>query len=538
MNARSTDPASAEFDYVIVGAGSAGCVLANRLTEDPTRAVLILEAGKSDGSPIVQIPFGGVAMLPRKLHNWGFETVPQPGLGGRRGYQPRGKVLGGSSSINAMVYIRGTRADYDRWEAMGNPGWGYRDVLPYFLRSEDNEVHDGPYHAKGGLLSVSKLRTGNPVTEAFVQAGTSCGHPRNPDFNGVTQEGVGHYQVTQREGLRCSAAKAFLDPARDRPNLTIATQAHASRILFDGLRAVGVEYLQDGQRRIARARREVLLAAGAFGSPQLMMLSGVGPAEHLRDLGIPVVLDAPGVGANLHDHPDFVFGYTSDSTELVGFELRWLPRALRELRRFRRDRSGMFTTNFAEAGGFLKTRETEEEPDVQLHFVVAIVSDHARKLQFSLGFSCHVCLLRPRSRGTVRLASTDPFAPPLIDPAFLQDEDDLQCLVRGYRMTRQIVEAPSLAPYRKRALWTDGIETDEAIRKVLRERTDTVYHPVGTCRMGTDPGAVVDPQLRAHGLQGLRVVDASIMPQLVSGNTNAPAIMIAERACDFIRGSD
>jgi choline dehydrogenase-like flavoprotein len=535
MNVSGTNGASAEFDYLIVGAGSAGCVLANRLSADPSVTVLLLEAGKSDRTPFVQVPVGSVAMLPRKFHNWAFETVPQPGLGGRRGYQPRGKVLGGSSSINAMIYIRGTRADYDRWAAMGNPGWAYDDVLPYFLRSEDNEVHGGPLHGKGGPLSVSKLRTGNPVTEAFVQAATSCGYPRNPDFNGETQEGVGHYQVNQRDGLRCSAAKAFLDPALDRPNLRVATQANATRIIFEGQRAVGIEYLQDGQRKVARARREVLLSAGAFGSPQLLMLSGVGPAAHLRELGIPVVLDSPDVGGNLHDHPDFVFGYTSDSTELIGFEVRWLPRAMRELRRFRRDRTGMFTTNFAEAGAFLKTANEEAEPDVQLHFVVAIVSDHARKLQFSLGFSCHVCLLRPRSRGTLRLASTDPLASPLIDPAFLSDPDDVARLVRGFRMTRGILEASELAPYRKRELWTAGIDSDEAIRKILRERTDTVYHPVGTCRMGTDPQAVVDPQLRVRGLQGLRVVDASIMPQLVSGNTNAPAIMIAERASDFIR---
>ncbi len=536
VNARSTDFGAGEFDHLIVGAGSSGCVLANRLSADPATSVLLLEAGKSDRTPFVQIPFAAVALLPRKFHNWGFETVPQPGLGGRRGYQPRGKVLGGSSSINAMIYMRGTRADYDRWAAMGNPGWGYDDVLPYFLRSEDNEVYGAPYHGKGGLLSVSQLRTGNPVAEAFVQAAISCGHSRNLDFNGETHEGVGHYQVNQREGLRCSAAKAFLDPALERPNLSVATQAHATRIVFEGGRAVGVEYLQDGHRKLARARREVILSAGTFGSPQLLMLSGVGPGAHLRELGIPVVLDAPGVGANLHDHPDFIFSYTSDSTELIGFEVRWIPRALRELRRFRRDRSGMLTTNFAEAGGFLKTSAEQAEPDIQLHFVVAIVSDHARKLYFSMGFSCHVCVLRPRSRGTLRLASPDPTAAPLIDPAFLADEDDVARLVRGFRLTRRILEAPALAPYRKREVHTRGIETDAAIRKLLRERTDTVYHPVGTCRMGSDRDAVVDGQLRVRGVQGLRVVDASIMPQLVSGNTGAPAMMIAERASEFILG--
>jgi len=526
------------FDYVIVGAGSAGCVLANRLTDGGAASALLLEAGRSDKTPFVQIPTGAVAIIPRAFHNWAYQTVPQPGLGGRRGYQPRGKVLGGSSSINAMIYTRGHPSDYDRWAALGNAGWGFDDVLPLFRRAEDNDSFADPLHGRGGPLSVSRLRTGNPVAEAFVQAAEQVGHRRIEDFNGAVQEGVGHYQVTQRDGLRCSAAKAYLDPAAGRPNLRIETGTHATRVLFEGRRAVGVEYLRGGARVQARARREVVLSAGAFGSPQLLMLSGVGPGDHLARLGIPVVHDAPGVGANLHDHPDFIFGWTSDSTDLIGFAPRGVLRLLtREVARFRRDRTGMLTSNFAESGGFLRSSPDEPIPDLQLHFVVAIVESHARKLNFSLGFSCHVCVLRPRSRGSLRLASADPLAAPLIDPAFLSDPDDVERLVRGYRLTRPILEAPALAPWRRRELWTPGVETDDQIRAILRDRVDTIYHPVGTCRMGVDATAVVDPALRVRGVEALRVADASVMPEIVGGNTNAPTIMIGEKAADLLRAA-
>ncbi|HWS75495.1 MAG TPA: GMC family oxidoreductase N-terminal domain-containing protein [Quisquiliibacterium sp.] len=525
-----------EFDFVVVGAGSAGCVLANRLTADGRTTLQLLEAGGSDRTPFVQVPVGAVATLPRKFHNWGYQTVPQPGLGGRRGYQPRGKVLGGSSSINAMIYARGHRTDYDRWAAAGNPGWAWSDVFPYFLRAEDNKAFGAPHHGQGGPLTVSALRTGNPVAEAFVRAGEQCGHRRNPDFNGEDQEGVGHFQVTQRDGLRCSASKAYLDPALGRPNLSVATGVHATRVLFEGRRAVGVEYVRGGQRSVVRARREVILSAGAFGSPQLLMLSGVGPGDELSRHGIAAVHALPGVGANLHDHPDFVFAWKSDSTELIGFAPRGVLRLVREFGRFRREQAGMLTSNFAEAGGFLRTSPEEPVPDVQLHFVVAIVEDHARKLNFALGFSCHVCLLRPRSRGSLRLAGSDPMQDPLIDPAFLADPDDVERLVRGFELTRKIVEAPALAPYRKQELWSAGVTRDDDIRALLRARVDTVYHPVGTCRMGPDADAVVDHELRVHGIDGLRVVDASVMPEVIGGNTNAPTIMIAEKASDLILG--
>ena len=525
-----------EFDYVIVGAGSAGCVLANRLSADPNCRVLLLEAGRSDQTPFIQIPTGAVAVIPRAFHNWAYETVPQPGLNGRRGYQPRGKVLGGSSSINAMIYARGHPADYDRWAALGNTGWGWQDVLPRFVRSEDNDSFAAPLHGQGGPLGVSRLRTGNPVAEAFVRAAQECGHRRVEDFNGDDPEGAGHFQVTQRDGLRCSAARAYLEPVRGRANLRVATETHATRILFEGRRACGLEFLEAGKRRSVRARREVILSAGAFGSPQLLMLSGVGPGAALAGRGIAVVQDLPGVGQNLQDHIDFTFGWTSDSTELIGFTPRGAARLAREALRFRRERAGMLTSNFAEAGAFLKSAPDEPIPDLQLHFVVAIVENHARTMHFRLGFSCHVCVLRPRSRGSVRLASADPLAAPEIDPGFLTDADDLERLVRGYRITQAILKAPALAPYRRAELWTTQAQSDAQIAALIRERADTIYHPVGTCRMGIDPQAVVDPSLRVRGLDGLRVADASVMPDLIGGNTNAPTIMIGERAADLILG--
>ena len=527
----------AAFDYVIVGGGSAGCVLAGRLSEDPAVAVCLIEAGGRGDGGLVTVPVGAVAMIPTKLNNWAFETVPQPGLGGRRGYQPRGRMLGGSSAINAMIYMRGHRSDYDRWAELGNTGWSFADVLPYFRLSEANERFDDEWHGRDGPLAVSDLRTGSPFHGRILEAARQIGLPVNDDFNGAEQEGVGIYQVTQKNGERWSAARAYLFPHMgNRPNLHVETKTRVARILVENGRAVGVETIRGGERRVLRARREVVLSAGALQSPHILMLSGIGPAEALKRHGIAPVLDLPGVGANLQDHPDFIFGYRSASLDTFGLSLRGGWRMLRETLRYRRERRGMVTSNFAEAGGFLKTQVHLDAPDIQLHFVVSLVDDHARRLHLGHGFSCHVCLLRPKSRGTLRLASPDPLAAPLIDPAFLADPQDVEDMVAGFRLTRRLLEAPALAAWARKDGVTADVRSDDDIRAILRRRVDTVYHPVGTCRMGVDAGAVVDPELKLRGIDALRVVDASVMPTLIGGNTNAPTIMIAEKAVDMMRG--
>ncbi|WP_126283811.1 GMC family oxidoreductase [Burkholderia stagnalis] len=526
------------FDYIVVGGGSGGCVVAGRLTERPDVTVCVLEAGNRGDGTLVNVPTGAVAMMPTRINNWAFETVPQAGLGGRRGYQPRGKALGGSSAINAMVYIRGHRSDYDHWASLGNDGWAYDDVLPYFRLSEHNERFDDAWHGRDGPLWVSDLRTGNPFHARYLEAARQAGLPLADDFNGAQQEGIGLYQVTQKHGERWSAARAYLLPhVGRRDNLTVETHAQVLRILFDGTRAIGVEVRQHGEVRTLHARREVVLAAGAFQTPQLLMLSGVGPATELARVGIRPLADLPGVGRNLQDHPDFIFGYRTRSVDTLGVSAGGGLRMLRELLRFRRERRGMLTSNFAEGGGFLKTRAELDAPDIQLHFVVALVDDHARRLHAGHGMSCHVCLLRPRSRGAVTLQSADPLAAPRIDPAFFDDPRDLDDMVAGFKLTRRLMQAPALAGWITRDLFTANVTTDDEIRDVLRQRTDTVYHPVGTCRMGRDALAVVDPQLRVRGLQGLRIVDASVMPTLIGGNTNAPTIMIAEKAVDLMRGA-
>lgn len=524
-------------DYVIVGGGSAGCVLAARLSEDPDVQVALLEAGPPDTSVLIHCP-AGLALLARNGQaNWGFHTVPQPGLNGRRGYQPRGKVLGGSSSVNAMIYARGHRSDYDRWAAEGNPGWRWDEVLPYFRKAEHNERGADAFHGGDGPLNVMDLRSPHRFGPVFVEAAKQAGYPENRDFNGPEQEGVGLYQVTHRNGERFSAAKAYLAPNRQRPNLHVITGAHASRVLLEGRRAVGVAYRQGGADHALRARREVLLSAGALLSPQLLMLSGIGPAAHLRAHGIPVALDLPGVGQNLHDHVDVVQVVDAPHlTDLFGLSFRGLVNGVKGIVEWRRQRSGLLTTNFAEAGGFIRSAPDETFPDLQLHFVIGKLVDHGRKTVFGHGYSCHVCLLRPKSRGTLTLDSADPFAPPRIDPNFLSDADDLRRLVRGFKAMRHILEQPALAGFRGRELATSaGARDDAAIEAFIRNHADTIYHPVGTCRMGSGPRDVVDAQLRVHGIAALRVVDASIMPSIVGGNTNAPVIMIGEKAADLIQ---
>ncbi|QHE75142.1 GMC family oxidoreductase [Hydrogenophaga sp. PBL-H3] len=534
------------FDYIIVGGGSAGSVLAGRLSEDPATRVALIEAGPSDSSVLIHCPAGLAVIAKFELNGWGYNTVPQPGLNGRRGYQPRGKVLGGSSSINAMVYARGHASDYDGWAAQGNPGWSYADVLPYFKRAEHNERGADALHGQGGPLNVMDLRSPNPFLASFIEAGQRAGHRHNTDFNGPEQEGVGAYQVTHKNGERFSAAKAYLTPHLQRPNLQVITNALTTRVVMDTdgpvPRAVGVEYRGNGGRgpmQILRLKDggEVVLSAGAFGSPQLLMVSGVGPAEHLREHGITPVLDLPGVGANLHDHVDVVIVVNAPKVkDLLGLTPGGLWKAVRGIVEWRRQRSGMLTTNFAEAGGFIKSSPDEAIPDLQLHFVVGKLVDHGRKSVLGYGYSCHVCLLRPRSRGSLRLASADPQAAPLIDPAFLQDPDDTARLVRGFQVMRRLLQQPALTRHGGTESATSVQARSEAqIEQFVRNHADTIYHPVGTCRMGPGPMDVVDARLRVHGVAGLRVVDASVMPTVVGGNTNAPVIMMAEKAVDMIR---
>jgi choline dehydrogenase len=474
-----------EFDYVIVGAGSAGCVLASRLTEDPNVTVCLLEAGGPDNSVLIHAPAGVVAMVPTRIKNYAYETVPQPGLNGRRGYQPRGKTLGGSSSINAMLYVRGHASDYDHWAALGNPGWSYADVLPLFKRSENNEQFRNEFHGRGGPLNVTYSRYESPLSQLFIDAAASHGIALNPDYNGAQQEGAFLYQVTHRNGERCSAAKAYLTPPLSRPNLCVVTHAVSAKVTFDGRRARGVAYHQGGEIREAHARREVVLAAGAFGSPQLLQLSGIGAGAELQQLGIPMVQHLPGVGENLQDHIDYVQSWrVPSSTETVGVSLRASLKLASATLEWRKERSGLITTTYGTAGAFFRSAPDIAVPDLQLVFVIAIVDDHARKLHAGHGISCHVDVLRPYSRGTVKLASADPRAAPLIDPRFLSDERDLRLLVKGGQMQQRILESKPFDPIRGKMLYPLCADDAAGMEADIRARADTQYHPVGTCKMG------------------------------------------------------
>ncbi|MBS0456729.1 MAG: choline dehydrogenase [Proteobacteria bacterium] len=530
--------ATPEFDYIIVGAGSAGCVLANRLSADPNVKVLLLEAGGSDWHPFIHMPAGLAKLVGKQGVNWDYDTQPQAGLDGRRMWWPRGKVLGGSSSINAMCYIRGNPADYDEWAALGADGWHWDNVLAYFKRAEGNGRGANALHGGDGPLKVSDLRYVNELSGVFVEAATQAGHTRNADFNGATQEGVGLYQVTQVGGARCSTAVAYLDPIRGRANFTVHTHALAQRVDFSGQRASGVTYLRHGRTIHATARREVLLCGGAINSPQLLMLSGVGDADHLRRHGIGVRANVPGVGANLQDHLDVCT--LQHASQRVTYDR--LSDAKVAFDYFLRGHSGPGTSNIAEAGGFARSPlAPDARADVQFHFVPAMLDDHGRHRLPGDGYTLHACFLRPRSRGRIELASANPTDKARIEANYLSDADgfDLRMMLECAKLSRAIFAAKAFDPYRGAPIFpTRDDASDEELLAFIRAKAETVYHPVGSCRMGRadDAHAVLDPQLRVRGVDGLRVVDASVMPRLIGGNTNAPTIMIAERAADLIAG--
>jgi choline dehydrogenase len=537
MNSRSASGQSStnEFDYIVVGAGSAGCVLANRLTASGRNSVLLLEAGPKDSNIWIHVPLGYGKLFTNKTVNWMYQTEPEPGLNGRTVFQPRGKVLGGSSSINGLLYVRGQHEDYDRWRQLGNSGWGFDDVLPYFKKAEDQQRGADDFHGVGGPLPVSDSRCPDPLSQAFVTAAAETGIPVNPDFNGATQEGAGWFQTTTRRGRRASTAVSYLRPVRHNGNLRVETAALARRIVFDGRRAVAVEYRQNGTLQTARARKEILVSGGAYNSPQLLQLSGVGPADLLASHGIDVVLDAPGVGHDLQDHMQVRIvtrcAQRITLNDIAGSPLRKMMTGLR----YAAFRSGPLTIAAGTSGAFVKTNPRLATPDVQIHFLPFSTDKMGEALHSYSGFSASVCQLRPESRGSLRIKSADPAVAPEIRINYLATATDRTANVEGLKILRKILQAPALRAYTIDEVEPGSkISSDEELLNFCRQRGSTVYHPTSTCRMGNDPLAVVDQRLRLRGIGGLRVIDASVMPDLVSGNTNAAVIMIAEKASQMI----
>jgi len=524
-----------EFDYVIVGAGSAGCVLANRLSADGKNSVLLLEAGPKDSNIWIHVPLGYGRLFKNKNVNWMYQTEPEPGLDGRTIFQPRGKVLGGSSSINGLLYVRGQHEDYDRWRQHGNSGWGFDDVLPYFKKAEHQQRGANDFHGVGGPLPVSDSRHSDPLSEAFIAAAAETGIPVNPDFNGASQEGAGFFQTTTRQGRRASTAVSYLRTAKSRKNLHIETSALAQRILFEGRRADAVEYRKAGALRTARARKEILISGGAYNSPQLLQLSGVGPAELLRKHGIDVVRDAPGVGHDLQDHMQVRVVMRCAKSITLNDVVNSPVRRILAGARYAAFRKGPLTIAAGTSGAFFKTNPRLATPDIQIHFLPFSTDKMGEKLHSFSGFSASVCQLRPESRGSLRIGSADPTVPPEIRINYLATEVDRSANVEGLKILRKILRAPALSSYVIEEVDPGAkVSTDEELLNYCRQRGSTIYHPTSTCRMGSDPLAVVDQRLRVRGIEGLRVVDGSIMPDLVSGNTNATIIMIAEKASDMI----
>ena len=532
-----------EADFVIIGGGSAGAVIASRLTEKSKFKVCLLEAGGWGSNLLFRAPAGGLLMLrdKPKFSNWAFQTTPQKRLNNRRGYQPRGKALGGSSAINAMIYIRGQKEDYNNWAKEGNSGWSWDEVLPFFKKAENNENGSSKFHGNCGPLEVSNQKAAKPISHAYIEACANSQIKIRDDFNIGDNEGAGFWQSTifhsdKKNGQRCSTAAAYLLPyVKNRENLEIINKANVVRIIFDEKKAIGVEYMHQGKKKKIKANREVILSAGSLMSPTILQRSGIGAPEDIKPHGIQLIHELPGVGKNLQDHIDFNFCFKTNDKNTLGFSPGGFLKILGETAKWLIHGNSMISSTLSEAGGFLKTDQSLDRPDIQHHFVIGLIDDHLRKLHYGYGYSCHVCLLRPYSRGTVSLASAKPDDAPLINPNFLTDNRDLDTLIKGAKMTQNILNTPPLKKYQKREIYeVHSNLTDKEWEQHIRNRADTIYHPVGTCKMGKDPLAVVDSSLKIRGLKNIRVADASIMPTITSGNTNAPTIMIGEKCATMI----
>ncbi len=527
----------ATFDYLIIGGVSAGCVLAERLSACGTYQVALLEAGPKDSSWQIHLPIGVVELMKSKALNWLYQSAPEDTQHQRQIFNPRGKTLGGSSSVNAMLYVRGQKEDYDHWASLGNAGWSYDEVLPYFKATQHQERGESKYHGVNGGLNVTESRSKLPVFDDFISASQQAGYQLNDDFNGENQEGVGYYQVTQKNGLRCSAAKAFLSPHLNRSNLTIITDVLVEKVLLENKKAIGVQFTKKGKTHQLLCNQEVILSAGAFNSPQLLMLSGIGPKNELAEHNIPLVHELTGVGKNLQEHVDVLVVNETQRTDVIAYRPVALAKLSTHIWPFIKHRKGVLTSAVAEAGGFIKSSSDVERPDLQLHFIPAAMDDHGRNIRMMCryGIAMHACLLRPKSRGSVTLYGNSPHLHPKIMLNMLDDADDQQVMIKAVKLMREIFNQSSLKQNIVQEIFPGSeCQSDSEILEFIKQKANTIYHPVGTCKMGSDSMSVVDDKLKVHGIKNLRVVDASIMPTVVSGNTNAPTIMIGAKAADMI----